>query len=156
MNAEEIKQTVRRSRDLQHEARSYPQDLADIDRGNYCVICRQCKQPFQGFKRRATCRLCVEAYYKKTIEAQAEEIKVLQTENNGRALAMGVLKSEYDKQVEETRLWKELNKAQSAYMDSQYVEPPDGIGGSDEDFEAWKKARAALSAFDSTRDKVET
>lgn len=92
-------------------------------------------------------------HLQKTIEAQAEEIKALQAENNGCALAMGVLKSEYDKQAEEIRLWKELNKAQSAYMDSQYWQPPDGIGGSDEALAAWMKARTALSAFDSTRDK---
>lgn len=63
------------------------------------------------------------------------------------------LQKTVEAQAEEIRLWKELNKAQSAYMDSQYWQPPDGIGGSDEALAAWMKARTALSAFDSTRDK---
>lgn len=104
-----------------------------------------------------------------------EEIKQTVAEINVRNLNSGPLASEYGQQAnadratlleitdhlhktievqaEEIRLWKELNKAQSAYMDSQYWQPPDGIGGSDEALAAWMKARTALSAFDSTRDK---
>lgn len=128
MNAEEIKQTVQRSRDLQHEARSYPQDLADLDRGNYCVICQQCKQPFQGFKRRATCRLCMESYYKKTIEAQAEEIRLLRE----------VLEAE-DKLTQ-------FESMSASAGGSRVI----GIW-----LEKLKERRSALSAFDSTRDKGE-
>jgi hypothetical protein len=64
-------------RDIQREARSYPQDLADIDRGNYFVICSQCRLPFQGFKRRYTCRLCMEKYREEKIQTLSAEVKLL-------------------------------------------------------------------------------
>lgn len=46
------------ARDLLFESRSYPEDLSDFDRGNYFCICRTCRLPFQGFKRRIICKSC--------------------------------------------------------------------------------------------------
>ncbi len=97
----------------------------------------------------------ITAHLQKTIEAQAEEIKALQTENNGRALAMDVLKSEYDKQAEEIRIMKERNKLSNqviALADFYGVRAFDGAGESIR----YSELRAVLSAFDSTRDKEQT
>lgn len=48
-----------RPRDILMEARSYPEDLVDFERGNYVVKCSTCGQLFQGFKRRVLCKQCL-------------------------------------------------------------------------------------------------
>lgn len=45
-------------KDYEYKIRSFPEDLADIDRGNYECKCESCGKLFQGFKRRVVCKLC--------------------------------------------------------------------------------------------------
>lgn len=61
---------------IEEQARNYVEDLADFDRGNYVCTCHTCKLPFQGYKRRTTCKSCL-------IKHQEEKILELQ---NGKAI----------------------------------------------------------------------
>ena len=59
---------------LHEQSRSYPEDLLDIDHGAYRNDCSTCGKPFQGFKRRFTCRVCEIANLKAIVDSQAQKI----------------------------------------------------------------------------------
>lgn len=63
--------------DIEFQARSYPEDLADFDRGNYQVYCHSCTKAFQGYKRRATCKVCYIKLLKARVSIYAEEVQLL-------------------------------------------------------------------------------
>lgn len=92
---------------LHEQSRSYPEDLLDIDHGAYRNACSTCGKPFQGFKRRFTCRVCKITNLKVIVDSQAQKIADLEKTINEREYALAD--------------FEDLYKVLTKYMDDRIV-----------------------------------
>lgn len=110
--------------DYVQEGRSYREDLIDLDRGNYIIVCVKCRLWFQGYKRRRICKACKIARLERKVKARTRTASHLRNE-----------RAKNRRKDEEIRLLRNVVRYSDMYshcIDSQLFDT----------------ARAALAEFD--------